>query len=142
MSFSVVVSIGYEGRSPEELLRLLLSSGVRKLLDVRELPLSRRKGFSKTPLARTLAEAGIEYRHLKYAGNPYRKLKKDIQECLRLYSNYLGANPDVVESVQREIEDGPVAMLCCERDPSICHRGLLLERLRISGARIHVVEPK
>ena len=46
-----VFTIGYERRSPEELVRGLTDAGVTLLADVRELPLSRRPGFSKTALA-------------------------------------------------------------------------------------------
>ena len=37
---------------------------------MRALPLSRRPGFSKSPLRAALAEAGIEYVHLNALGTP------------------------------------------------------------------------
>ena len=40
------------------------------MIDVRALPLSRRPGFSKSPLRGALEEAGIEYVHLKALGTP------------------------------------------------------------------------
>ena len=42
------------------------------MIDVRALPLSRRPGFSKSPLKAALAEAGIEYVHLKALGTPQK----------------------------------------------------------------------
>lgn len=41
-------TIGYEGRSLPQFIGLLKERGVQRLLDVRERPLSRRKGFSGT----------------------------------------------------------------------------------------------
>ena len=46
------------------------AAGVERVIDVRALPLSRRPGFSKTPLRGALEEAGIEYVHLKALGTP------------------------------------------------------------------------
>jgi hypothetical protein len=51
---------------------------VTLLLDVREPPLSRRKGFSKTPRAAALAAAGIEYRHERTLGVP-RALRRRLR---------------------------------------------------------------
>jgi uncharacterized protein (DUF488 family) len=51
---------------------------ITRLIDVRELPISRRKGFAKTALSTALAVAGIEYVHLKGPGDP-----KDGREAAR-----------------------------------------------------------
>jgi uncharacterized protein (DUF488 family) len=48
----------------------LRKAGVALVLDIRAAPVSRKKGFSKTPLAKHLAEAGIGYRHLRGLGTP------------------------------------------------------------------------
>jgi uncharacterized protein (DUF488 family) len=63
-------TIGHEGRSLDELVDELARAGVNRLVDVRQLPLSRRRGFSKTALGETLHIAGIEYVHVKALGNP------------------------------------------------------------------------
>jgi len=53
-------TIGYEGRSVAEFIDQLESAGVERVVDVRDLPLSRRAGFSKTPLQRALSDVGIQ----------------------------------------------------------------------------------
>ena len=50
--------------------RALQAAGVERVIDVRALPLSRRPGFSRSPLRAALEEAGIEYVHLKALGTP------------------------------------------------------------------------
>src|SRR5215208_2853638 len=61
-----VFTIGYEQHAePSSLVDALRTAGVRRLVDVRELPLSRRRGFSKTALAAALATAEIEYQHVR-----------------------------------------------------------------------------
>ncbi|MBA3393051.1 MAG: DUF488 domain-containing protein [Deltaproteobacteria bacterium] len=57
---------------------MLSAHRIDRVIDVRDLPLSRRRGFSKTPLATALTAHGIEYVHLRQAGNPFRREKDSI----------------------------------------------------------------
>jgi len=97
MNSTKVISIGYERRSIEELIYLLKTNHVTKLLDIRELPLLRKKGSSKKALAVHLEQVGIGYIHLRQAGNPYYKQKYDLVTCLALYSSYLSQNPTLIQ---------------------------------------------
>lgn len=63
-------SAGYEGRDIDSFLASLVGSHISAVADVRLTPISRKKGFSKTRLGEALAEAGIEYMHLRGLGNP------------------------------------------------------------------------
>ena len=125
-----IVSIGYEGRTPDGLIALLLEQRVERVIDVRELPLSRRRGFSKTALAQRLASAGIEYRHLRIAGNPHRQHRGNPEKCLAMYERHLHAHPEVIDAITAEADVRRVAFLCVERDHEACHRSRLLRALR------------
>src|ERR1700710_1969290 len=63
-------TIGYEKTTWPAVLATLRAAGVAQVLDVRQLPLSRRPGFSKRQLASGLAEAGMGYVHLRALGTP------------------------------------------------------------------------
>src|SRR5882724_9580839 len=63
-------SIGYEKASFADFRHTLIDAGVAAVLDVRDLPLSRRAGFSKRQLEAGLVEAGLRYVHLKALGTP------------------------------------------------------------------------
>ena len=63
-------TIGYEGTTVGEFLSALQNAGVERVIDIRAVPNSRRPGFSKTPLRNALAEAGIDYVHLRALGTP------------------------------------------------------------------------
>jgi uncharacterized protein (DUF488 family) len=136
----LLVSIGYEQRTVEELIDLLKKHRVKKLLDVRELPLSRRKGFSKTALSLRLADAGIEYLHLRAAGNPYRHEGRNPEHCLQLYKAHLRKNPKIVETVADEITRSRIATLCYERQHARCHRSILVDALIRYGYALAVLE--
>lgn len=126
---SSILSIGYERRTPDEFLRILLEHSVTTLIDVRELPISRKKGFSKTALASLLESAGISYVHLREAGNPYRKLRAEIDKCLDLYSHYLAENPEVLDRFTAALPAGVTAVMCYEQSHEMCHRSVLLGKL-------------
>ena len=55
-----IATIGYEGVGFGDFLKTLRQAHIDRVLDVRELPLSRRAGFSKNPLRAGLAEGGID----------------------------------------------------------------------------------
>ena len=76
-------TIGYEGAALGDFVRALKAAEINVLLDVRELPISRRKGFSKTVLGDALTKAGIVYRHEKQLGSP-----RTIRHRLREDGNY------------------------------------------------------
>lgn len=135
-----VLSIGYEKRSVSELVSLLATYKIEKLIDVRELPLSRRKGFSKTKLSASLSRAGIQYQHVKQAGNPHRKLKANIKRCLSLYEGYLERHHEVIDLMKSEMQGSSVAILCYERNHCDCHRSVLLKKMGNKSFRMKIVE--
>lgn len=126
---TVTYTIGYEGRQIDAFVKLLAKERITHVVDVRELPLSRRKGFSKTPLREALEAARIEYIHLREAGNPYRHLKDNIDECLKLYKQHLAEHPEVVGLVAKTLEGRRAALLCFEAGARSCHRSILTDRL-------------
>ena len=127
-----VFTIGYEGATMDTFLAVLEGAGVRQVIDVRQLPLSRRPGFSKAPLAAALRERGIGYVHLKALGTPKPgrdAAKKGDRATLEVvYAGQLDLpEAQAQAALMREmIAEMPSALLCFERDPGMCHRTLLL----------------
>src|SRR3546814_13183579 len=67
---SILYTIGYEGSDIAHFLLTLQQCGIKRVIDVREVPLSRKRGFSKTALAAKLVESGIAYSRFKALGDP------------------------------------------------------------------------
>ena len=63
-------TIGYEAATQAAVIGCLKAADVAVVIDVRAIASSRRAGFSKTILAASLAEAGIDYVHLRALGTP------------------------------------------------------------------------
>jgi uncharacterized protein (DUF488 family) len=127
-----IFTIGYEKATQAEFIAALEKAGVKRVIDVRAVPLSRRPGFSKNILAASLEEHGIDYVLLKALGTPpegreaARKGKHDVLE--RVYAGQLEQPEAMVQAAQMLdlAAEKPSALLCFERDPSGCHRTLLL----------------
>jgi uncharacterized protein (DUF488 family) len=127
-----IFTIGYEATTMREFIAALLAARVERVIDVRALPLSRRPGFSKTPLRGALTQAGIDYVHLRALGTPAagreaaRKGRHD--DLRRIYAGQLELPEAIAEGAQMVelAREKPSALLCYERDPVGCHRTLLL----------------
>jgi uncharacterized protein (DUF488 family) len=132
---ATLFTIGYEQhRTPSTLIDALRAAGVRRLVDVRELPLSRRRGFSKTALAAALDDAAIEYRHVRALGNPkaYRDLYKSgrVSEGEERYRAHLhnGSYPALIE-LGETLAESPTCLLCFETAHDECHRSVIVDAL-------------
>ena len=127
-------TVGYEGRNLDELLEALLAAEVTRLVDVRELPLSRKRGLSKTALGDSLAEVGIAYEHMKPLGNPKENRERywsgDVAGGAEIYRRHLhnGSYSTLVDLAE-SLDDGTACLLCFERDHAICHRDVIVDSL-------------
>lgn len=131
----VLTTIGYERASLRDVIAALKEAHVDILLDVRELPNSRRAGFSKRQLAAGLAEAGIEYRHMKALGTPKAGRDAAKRGDTRTMHAIFAAKLETPEAQLALAQTAEIAsaqhvcLLCLEHDWRLCHRALVAERL-------------
>lgn len=118
--------MGTGSRGLEEFLRLLLSHGVRRAVDVRRFPKSRFPHFCKDELERSLREQGIEYIWLGEQLGGYRKggyeawmKQNSFEEGLKLLMGLASS--------------ALTAFFCAERYPWRCHRRFIAKRLKEEG---------
>jgi uncharacterized protein (DUF488 family) len=142
--FMRIFTIGYEATTVPEFLSALTQAGVQRVIDVRALPLSRRPGFSKSPLRAALGEVGIEYVHLKALGTPAEGRAAaragrhaDLE---RIYAGQLELPEAIVQGAEmlELAAEKPSALLCFEREPAHCHRTLLLEAVAQGAEIVHL----
>lgn len=124
-----LVTIGYEGRSLEAYLNVLLKNSVTLLCDVRRNPLSRKYGFSKKTLSRACEGVGIRYEHLPELGidSEERRDLKTQTDYAALFAEYtrrdLPKQIQPLAKIREWIATGErVALTCFELLPEQCHR--------------------
>jgi uncharacterized protein (DUF488 family) len=130
-----IATIGYERETQGAVIQKLKAADVEVLIDVRAIAASRRAGFSKSLLAASLAEAGIEYVHLRDLGTPKAGREASragrIEEMRHIYEAHL-EEPAAQVQMARAAEiagDRKAALLCYEADARGCHRRIVAQRL-------------
>lgn len=132
-------TIGYEGHDPESFVAKLRAAKVQRVVDIRDLPLSRKKGFSKGPMSVGLAAAGLGYSHLKALGTPAPvrhayKAGGSFEAFRDAYLEHLDdVGEGVLEQLERMAQEERCALLCVEHDAKVCHRGVLAGILETRG---------
>jgi uncharacterized protein (DUF488 family) len=114
--------------------------------NIRELPLSRKKGFSKQALAQRLFERGIRYVHLKELGCPKHirdAYKRDGQwsSYVRAFRAYLAGQHEALDKLTQLACESTACLMCFELDFNRCHRRIVADALERGGdvEAVHLV---
>lgn len=126
-----VYTAGYEGLSIDGFLNLLITSGIERLIDVRNNPTARRYGFHKSTLSRLLNQLEMEYRHFAELGIPseIRQLFPADGDRGLMFDEYeistLRRESAAVRDVAKLVSERPSVLVCMEAEPACCHRSRL-----------------
>ena len=139
-----LMTIGYEGLDSQHFLKFLTYNKVDILVDVREIPLSRKKGFSKSRLSEMLNDNGIGYQHIKALGSPKPirdRLKSDwdYDVFFSAYDDYLETQEEALDMLGDIITDHKrVCLMCFESSHDQCHRSHVANRIAQEIQNINV----
>jgi len=130
-----IFTIGYEKSNIDDFVSRLADAEIEVLVDVRELPLSRKKGFSKNGLNAAVRTAGIDYLHVKALGDPKpgREAARagNLDLFVEIFMQHMEgkdaqtALTELADTVKRK----RVCLTCFERHHEGCHRKIVAERL-------------
>jgi len=141
-----IYTIGYEGIDINGFLSLLRRHKIETVVDVRELPLSRKPGFSKKALGDMLNLSGMEYVHVPDLGcpNPIRDRYRADGNWTRYKEGFLKhldkQEQPLVELVSMATGSN-CALLCFEADYNYCHRSMVADAVkRLSGMRVSHIQ--
>ncbi len=138
-------TIGYAGAAQAALLQTLVFHDVQTLLDIRELPQSRKPGLSKTALGLAATEYGLQYAHIRALGTPRniryrRKIDHDETAFREGFLEYLATQDAATQALAARAQQERCCLLCYEADPRECHRWFVAERAaEISGGALTIV---
>tara|TARA_R110000751_G_scaffold137648_3_gene241101 strand:+ start:11963 stop:12445 length:483 start_codon:yes stop_codon:yes gene_type:complete len=137
-----IFTIGYEGMNIDNFLTMLQRQGVSTVVDIRQLPLSRKPGFSKKALQSALSNSGLAYVHLAALGCPkpvrdkYRA-DKSWKNYTEGFLNHLETQQDAIEELAALANTEKCALLCFEADHNFCHRSMVAHAVRdCSGTEV------
>ena len=129
-------SIGYSGYEIDAFVDKLLAHEIECLIDVREIPISRKKGFAKNALLTRLNDEGIEYEHYKSLGSP-KVLRHRVREDRDYAKFFTGVtkhlrNPAGLDSVRDAITTSRQlrsCLMCFCPDWEKCHRSCVVDAI-------------
>lgn len=130
-----VFTIGYEGLDIHRFVSVLAEHCIETVVDIRELPLSRKRGFSKKALASTLKVSGYAYVHLAALGCPklvragYRA-DRNWERYTAGFLNHLKTQNIAIAELSELVRASRCALLCYEADFNFCHRSMVAEAVR------------
>jgi uncharacterized protein (DUF488 family) len=136
-------TIGYEGLTVSQFFSILRTQGVETLVDVRELPLSRKPGFSKKSLAASCLAHDLDYTHFPALGCP-RTIRHTYREngdwawYTRHYLAHLEKQSEALADLSQRIQQGRCCLLCFEANPQECHRLYVASHLAKSLTSVRV----
>ena len=143
-----VFTVGHGVRPLDELIATLREGGVETLVDVRRFPGSRRNPqFNQVPLADTLAQAGIVYRHaVELGGRRSGEPGEEDFGCIRVAAFRSYAARMRTETWQSalaaELAQPVACFMCAETVWTRCHRRLIAELLTARGHDVvHLLGP-
>lgn len=142
-------TVGHSTLPAGDFIDLLRLHGIRLLADVRRFPSSRRHPhFNRDSLQAALDDAGIGYRHYPALGGR-REPRADSanngwrEAGFRGYADHM-QTVEFQTSLKHLLEaasSGPTAIMCAEKAWQNCHRGLISDRLKVSGHEvIHIID--
>ena len=138
-------TIGYERLTLAGLLAKLKANKVAVVVDVREVPNSRKRGFSKSQLDSRLKRAGISYVHFKSLGSPAavrKKYKKDgdFTYFARSYAKNLKKEMAILRLAALHAVKERCCLLCYEEEAEKCHRSLVANEVAKQNGGSIIVE--
>ncbi len=128
-------TIGYEKARQVDVISALAAAGVQTLVDVRDRPISRRPGFSKSQLAAAVEAAGMRYLSLRALGTPPEgreaNRKREWERFWRIVDDKLAtAEAEIaLQEAAATAGEAPSCLICYEADHRICHRSRVAEIL-------------
>lgn len=139
MPASALYTFGYEGLTIEAFIERLKQARVQLIVDVRELPLSRKKGFSKRAFREALAAAGIAYEHRPALGCPKPVRDRYKADCdWQVYTTgflaHLATQKAEVADLTTTTQALTACLVCFEADFGFCHRTYVARAAHQAGA--------
>lgn len=147
---STLWTIGHSTRSNEEFLALLLAHDIRRVIDIRRYPGSRRyPHFHSDALARNLTEAGLCYEQMPTLGGRRTAQSDSLNRgwknaSFRGYADYMQTEEfqRAVAGLMAQGMKGSTAIMCAEALPWRCHRSLVADALVTQGWEVvHIMGP-
>jgi uncharacterized protein (DUF488 family) len=128
-----LLTTGYAGHDPESFLAKLHEHGVETVIDVRQNPVSRKKGFSRSKLSEFLTAQGVGYLHVAALGVPVslrqllREGECELAEYFDGFRDHLSCQEEALDDLYDLAIRSRCCLICLEHHAEECHRSVVAE---------------
>ena len=139
-----IFTVGHSTHPIDEFIAMLKAHGVKKLIDVRTVPMSRHNPqFNADALAASVRASGITYRRMESLGG-LRHARKDSPNgawrnaSFRGYADHMQTD-EFTGAIEQLLERGRhsnAAVMCAEAVPWRCHRSLIGDALLVRNVQV------
>ena len=150
MASAKLLTVGHSNRPIDAFTAMLSDAGVRRLVDVRAHPRSRRwPQYDGEALARSLAAHGVEFVWRGDALGGFRQPSADspnvaLRGAFRGFADHM-ASPQFAAAIDLLVSEAaqtPLVIMCAEKLPSDCHRSLIADYVLARGVDVvHLIAP-
>ncbi len=131
MSHTQLFTIGYATKPMDTFIEQIHNNKITVIADIRSVPYSKIfHDYHRESLKNTLKSKGISYVYLGDELGPRSKIPDHYDDKGQVQFKRLMRSPLFQQGIERlrsGIQKGyQIALLCAEKDPSICHRSLLV----------------
>jgi uncharacterized protein (DUF488 family) len=141
-----LLTTGYAGHDPESFVLKLKEHKVEVVVDVRQNPVSRKKGFSRSRLSEFLTDHGLEYLHVREFGVPtdlrnrLRSGKCDLSDYLSDFRDYLAGQENALDQLYILAIRKRCCLICVEHLSDECHRSVVADVVAVrNGHQVEIV---
>lgn len=132
---TTIHTVGYEKTDLAVYIEKLVEAQIEVLVDVRERPISRKRGFSKKALAEAVEAAGMKYVHVQALGDPKpgREAARAGQHAkfVEIFMSHLRSDvgQEALTDLANKVGGRNICLTCFERDHECCHRTIVADHL-------------
>lgn len=144
MTSSRVYTVGHSNRTIEAFLEILAAHSIERIVDVRTVPKSRHNPqFAQEALRQSLADAGVDYRHMKALGGLRKPAADSVNtgwrnDAFRAYADHMQSAEfeAAVTELVALAREARTAVMCAEAVPWRCHRSLIGDALLVRAFEV------
>lgn len=139
-------TIGFTQKTAEEFFRILVSNGIKKVVDIRLNTSNQLAGFTKHPdfeyflkLHEIAYEHNLDFAPTKELFDKYKdkKNKMSFEEYTVEYKKILNIRQCVESERAKDLDK--TCYLCSESKPHNCHRRLAVEAIKGDNQNINII---
>lgn len=145
VKLSQIFTIGYEKKNIDEFLYKLIKEDIDVVVDVRKVPYSMNYTYIGKKLNQILnnPNTNIKYIHMPELGidSENRQNLKEYLDYKKLFINYEKKLQETklqekLKDLEKLSKNNKIALMCFEKDPLYCHRGIIANYFRNKGVEV------